>query len=162
MNRLWLVWLWKKQYVSTNACHTQVEVQTIQSLNLLNQNERKFTIIQSKASLHCVLTTLNCGSIISCLSNNLKLIKSFASRESLDKTPIFHVTSSTYKPFRWAMVEDKMSVLLQKYPLKQAVWYPYLKLVPSLSLYYISAFIFHLIPAYFFDTLAKFTGQRPK
>ncbi|XP_054280766.1 putative fatty acyl-CoA reductase CG8306 isoform X2 [Macrosteles quadrilineatus] len=82
--------------------------------------------------------------------------------ESLDKTPIFHVTSSTYKPFRWAMVEDKMSVLLQKYPLKQAVWYPYLKLVPSLNLYYISAFIFHLIPAYFFDTLAKFTGQRPK
>ncbi|XP_075218824.1 putative fatty acyl-CoA reductase CG8306 [Lycorma delicatula] len=77
------------------------------------------------------------------------------------ETPVFQCTTSTYKPFKWALVETEISKLLHAYPLKSAVWYPTLKLLPSLFLFRISAFIFHMIPAYILDTVSRISGQRP-
>ncbi|XP_022194518.1 putative fatty acyl-CoA reductase CG8306 isoform X2 [Nilaparvata lugens] len=76
-------------------------------------------------------------------------------------TDVFHVTTSTYKPFKWANVENEVTQLLHKYPLKSAVWYPTLKLLPSLFLFRVSAFIFHMIPAYILDTVTRIGGGRP-
>uniref|UniRef100_A0A1B6GGU4 Fatty acyl-CoA reductase n=1 Tax=Cuerna arida TaxID=1464854 RepID=A0A1B6GGU4_9HEMI len=83
-------------------------------------------------------------------------------KNQLTETPIFQCTSSTYKPFRWANVEHLVSDLLHKYPLMQAVWYPHLKLLPSITHFRVSAFIFHMIPAYIFDTISRVSGVRPK
>lgn len=77
------------------------------------------------------------------------------------ETLIYHCTTSVYKPFRWIEVESKVTSLLHRYPLKSAVWYPTLKLLPSLLLFKISAFIFHMIPAYILDTVTKISGGRP-
>lgn len=77
------------------------------------------------------------------------------------ETLIYNCTTSVYKPFKWIDVESKVTSLLHRYPLKSAVWYPTLKLLPSLLLFKISAFIFHMIPAYILDSVTKISGGRP-
>lgn len=75
--------------------------------------------------------------------------------------PVFHLTSSTCNPFRWASIENRIQDQLNSMPLKAAVWYPSLKLVPSLALFRISALIVHFLPAYFFDALTVVAGGKP-
>ncbi|XP_073989404.1 putative fatty acyl-CoA reductase CG8306 [Rhodnius prolixus] len=77
------------------------------------------------------------------------------------ETLIFHLTSSTYKPFKWNIVAGSVDRLLHKYPLKSAVWYPTLKLLPSLFVFKLSALFFHWIPAYFLDAVTALSGGRP-
>lgn len=77
-------------------------------------------------------------------------------------TPTLHITSGTYKPFRWNMVQSKVHFYLHQYPLKNAVWYPTLKFLPSLQMYRISALIFHMLPAFCLDFVARITGGKPK
>lgn len=74
---------------------------------------------------------------------------------------VYHCTSSTRNPFRWIAVENKINTYLHKYPLKSAVWYPHLKFLPSLTLFKISAFFFHILPALVLDTVTRLTGGRP-
>lgn len=76
-------------------------------------------------------------------------------------TPVYHCTSSTTNPFQWSAVGHKINGYLHKYPLKSAVWYPTLKLLPSLLLFRISAIFIHFIPAYILDTIARITGGKP-
>ncbi|CAG2057843.1 unnamed protein product, partial [Timema podura] len=78
-----------------------------------------------------------------------------------DEVPIFHCTSSVSNPFRWNTVEKKINIYLHLEPLKSAVWYPYLKLVPTLRHFSLSAWIVHMIPAYFLDLFLKMTGAKP-
>lgn len=75
---------------------------------------------------------------------------------------VFHCTSSTYKPFSWNQVEHKVNSLLNLYPLKKAVWYPTLKLLPSFTLFRISTLFFHFLPGLFFDTLLRISGEKPR
>ncbi|XP_015117031.1 putative fatty acyl-CoA reductase CG8306 [Diachasma alloeum] len=74
---------------------------------------------------------------------------------------VYHCTSSTCNPFQWLKVESKINGYLHKYPLVSAVWYPHLKLLPSLWLYRISSIFVHMIPAYILDTVTKVAGGRP-
>ncbi|XP_015602011.1 putative fatty acyl-CoA reductase CG8306 [Cephus cinctus] len=78
-----------------------------------------------------------------------------------DGVKVYHCTSSTCNPFKWESVEHKINSYLHKYPLRSAVWYPHLKLLPSLLLFRISAFFFHMIPAYILDTVTRISGGRP-
>lgn len=80
--------------------------------------------------------------------------------KSLD-LKIFHLTSSTYKPFRFETLTEKMNNYMHKYPLKSAVWYPYVKFVKSLFLFKVSAIFFHFLPGYILDFVAKMSGGRP-
>lgn len=74
---------------------------------------------------------------------------------------VFHSTTSTCNPFRWVNVETKINQYLHSYPSKSAVWYPTLKLLPSIFLFRLSAIFVHLIPAYILDTVTKLAGGRP-
>ncbi|KAM7343267.1 putative fatty acyl-CoA reductase CG8306 [Cochliomyia hominivorax] len=74
---------------------------------------------------------------------------------------IFHLTSSTYKPFRFEFLINKINTCLHEYPLQSAVWYPKLKLVKSLTLFRIGAILYHFIPGFFLDLLTRLTGGRP-
>lgn len=74
---------------------------------------------------------------------------------------VYHCTSSTYNPFRWIDVESELNVILHKYPLVSAVWYPHLKLLSSIFLFRLSAIFVHFIPAYILDTITKLAGGRP-
>lgn len=76
-------------------------------------------------------------------------------------TCVYHCTTSTTKPFRWAQMEPLINKNLHKYPLKSAVWYPEFKILPSLLMFRISAIFFHLIPAYILDTITRIAGGRP-
>uniref|UniRef100_A0A8D8ZIX0 Fatty acyl-CoA reductase n=1 Tax=Cacopsylla melanoneura TaxID=428564 RepID=A0A8D8ZIX0_9HEMI len=77
-------------------------------------------------------------------------------------TPVYHATSSTNNPFRWNCLLNQMTAVLHDYPSAKAIWYPTLKLLPSILIYRISSIIFHFLPALFFDAMLKVTGQRPK
>lgn len=74
---------------------------------------------------------------------------------------MYHCTSGTRNPFKWANIEPKINYYLHKYPLQSAVWYPYLKLLPSIFMFRLSAIFVHLIPAYILDMVARLTGGRP-
>ncbi|XP_037955042.1 putative fatty acyl-CoA reductase CG8306 [Teleopsis dalmanni] len=74
---------------------------------------------------------------------------------------IFHLTSSTYKPFRFELLINKINRFLHDYPLVSAVWYPNLKLVRSLFLFRLGAILFHFIPGYILDFVTKLSGGRP-
>lgn len=74
---------------------------------------------------------------------------------------IFHCTTSTYNPFKWEVLGDKVNELLTMFPLKSAVWYPHLKLLSSLLLFKISAIFVHFIPAYILDFITRIAGGRP-
>ncbi|XP_014250131.1 putative fatty acyl-CoA reductase CG8306 [Cimex lectularius] len=76
------------------------------------------------------------------------------------ETPVFHLTSSTSNPFRWRLITPMLDELLHNSPLKSAVWYPCLKLVPSLFWFKVSALIFHWLPAYILDGVTKLMGGK--
>lgn len=82
----------------------------------------------------------------------------FHSRPS--ETIVLHCTSSTVRPFTWSQVESQMNGKLRKYPLKSAVWYPTMKLLPSIALFKIAAIFVHFIPGFFLDILLRLGGGR--
>lgn len=77
------------------------------------------------------------------------------------QTPIFHCTTSTCNPFRWNDISSILSTTLHNYPIRGAVWYPNIKFLPNLFMYWISSAIFHFIPAYLLDFVTKISGGRP-
>ncbi|KAB0791536.1 hypothetical protein PPYR_03336 [Photinus pyralis] len=84
-----------------------------------------------------------------------------AGSTSSKKLEIFHCTSSTRKPFTWSSVYGQINSYLHTYPLKSAVWYPHLKLLPSVTWFRISALFVHFLPAIILDGLTKLAGGRP-
>lgn len=82
-------------------------------------------------------------------------------RDSDKGLKIYHCTSSTCNAFKWQSVNKEVNKYLHKYPLRSAVWYPYLKFLPSLFLFKISAIFVHFIPAYILDTITRLCGGRP-
>ncbi|XP_046975832.1 putative fatty acyl-CoA reductase CG8306 [Vanessa cardui] len=74
---------------------------------------------------------------------------------------VYHCSSSTQRPFRWSIIEPVVNDILHNYPLKSAVWYPYLSFVPSLWLFRLSAIFVHFIPAVLLDTLLRIMGGKP-
>lgn len=74
---------------------------------------------------------------------------------------VYHCTSSTRNPFKWITIEPQINSYLHKYPLRSAVWYPCLKLLPSIFMFRLSAIFMHFIPGYILDTVTKLTGGRP-
>ncbi|XP_014485791.1 PREDICTED: uncharacterized protein LOC106750169 [Dinoponera quadriceps] len=93
---------------------------------------------------------------------NSLIVAAYAVDRDSDKgLKIYHCTSSTCNPLRWIEVRKEVNVLLHKYPLKSAVWYPGFKFSSSLLSFRISAIFLHFIPAYILDTIIKLYGDRP-
>ncbi|CAD7012235.1 unnamed protein product [Ceratitis capitata] len=63
---------------------------------------------------------------------------------------IFHLTSSTYKPFRFEFLINKINAYLHEYPLV-----PKSKLVKSLFIFRLGAILFHFIPGFFLDLVTN-------
>lgn len=84
-----------------------------------------------------------------------------AARTKSPETLVFHCTSSTTRPFTWSQVQDQMNKKLTDFPLKSAIWYPTMKLLPSLTLFRIASIFVHFIPAIFLDLLVRLGGGRP-
>ncbi|XP_011861554.1 PREDICTED: putative fatty acyl-CoA reductase CG8306 [Vollenhovia emeryi] len=93
--------------------------------------------------------------------NNLIVAAYNVDRDSDKGLKVYHCTSSTTKPFKWDEVADDINHYLHKYPLRNAVWYPHLKFLPSLFLFRISAIFVHFIPAYILDAVTRLCGGRP-
>lgn len=93
--------------------------------------------------------------------NNILTAGYTAGSNKVKQVQIYHCTSSTRKPFKWGDVQPSINKNLHKYPLKSAVWYPYIKFLPSLTWYRISAFFIHIIPALILDTITRLSGGRP-
>ncbi|XP_058799063.1 putative fatty acyl-CoA reductase CG8306 [Phymastichus coffea] len=90
------------------------------------------------------------------------LVAAYAIERDRSKSlKIYHLTSSTCMPFRWSNIEHKVNRYLHTFPLVSAVWYPTLKLLPSLFWFKISAFFIHMIPAYILDTVTRIAGGKP-
>ncbi|KYM75941.1 hypothetical protein ALC53_13655 [Atta colombica] len=82
-------------------------------------------------------------------------------RDSDKGLKVYHCTSSTCNSFKWESIEKEINIYLHNYPIRSAVWYPYLKFLPSLFLFRISAIFVHFIPAYILDAITRLCGGRP-
>ncbi|XP_046980087.1 putative fatty acyl-CoA reductase CG8306 [Schistocerca americana] len=98
---------------------------------------------------------------VDCVVNELIAAIWEAATTRPNKVLVYHCTSSTHNPFRWAKIENHVNTYLHKYPLNSAVWYPHLKFLPSLLLFRISAIFVHFAPAYVLDTVMRVAGGRP-
>lgn len=78
-----------------------------------------------------------------------------------EQTPVFHCTTSTCNPFRWQDIQKILSTTIHRYPIYSAVWYPNVKFMSNLLMYWISSIIFHFIPGYILDFVTKISGGRP-
>lgn len=54
--------------------------------------------------------------------NQILVTGYYVSNKKSNEVSIFHCTSSTTKPFKWEIIQDKLNGCLHKYPLKSAVW----------------------------------------
>ncbi|KAG7214158.1 hypothetical protein KM043_001508 [Ampulex compressa] len=93
--------------------------------------------------------------------NNLIVAAYSVKRDGNKGVKVYHCTSSTCNPFAWKSMEDRINTYLHKFPLQSAVWYPHVKILPSLLWFKISALFVHMIPAYFLDTITRICGGRP-
>lgn len=93
--------------------------------------------------------------------NNLLVAGYHAGVTKTKRLEIYQCSSSTRNPFRWASVEQSINNYLHKFPLAGAVWYPYLKLLGTITHYKISTFFVHILPAIILDTITLLTGGRP-
>ncbi|XP_045457933.1 putative fatty acyl-CoA reductase CG8306 [Melitaea cinxia] len=92
---------------------------------------------------------------------NELLVAGWDAGQSKSGLTVYHCSSSTQRPFKWLMLESVINNMLHNYPLKSAVWYPYLDFVSSLWLFRLSAIFVHFIPAILLDMLLRITGGRP-
>lgn len=93
---------------------------------------------------------------------NALIVAAYAvNRDGGKEVKTYHCTSSTVNPFKWINVEKEINTFLHQFPLNGAVWYPYLKFLPSLFLFKLSAIFVHMIPAYILDTITRLCGGRP-
>ncbi|XP_026322622.1 putative fatty acyl-CoA reductase CG8306 [Hyposmocoma kahamanoa] len=92
---------------------------------------------------------------------NELLVAGWQAAKAKSGISVYHCSSSTQRPFQWVMADTQVNALLHKYPLKSAVWYPYLKFVSSLWLFRLSAIFVHFFPAILLDNLLRITGGRP-
>lgn len=95
------------------------------------------------------------------LHTNFTITNLFLPSYSNHKLNIFHATTSTCNPFRWGLIDKKISGYLNETPLLSSVWYAHLKLIESLFIWKLAAIFFHFIPAYFLDTVTRLAGGRP-
>ncbi|GLG93827.1 Putative fatty acyl-CoA reductase CG8306 [Gryllus bimaculatus] len=109
-----------------------------------------------------VCTKLICDYIpVDVVVNEVLVAAWYAATERSTTVPVFHCTSSTCNPFRWQTVEEHVNTYLHRFPLTSAVWYPYLKFLPSLMIFRIAAFFVHMIPAYILDFVTLIAGGKP-
>lgn len=78
------------------------------------------------------------------------------------KRNIAHLTSSTEWQVSWQEIIDMgKQIVTEKIPLNNAVWYPGGSMKRSKLLHQICVFFFHMIPAYFLDSLIILSGHKP-
>ncbi|CAH0404459.1 unnamed protein product [Chilo suppressalis] len=92
---------------------------------------------------------------------NQLLVAGWHAAKNKSGLSVYHCSSSTCRPFRWCTIENTVNTKLHTYPLKSAVWYPYLAFNSSLLSFRISAIFVHFFPGILLDMMLRLTGGKP-
>nr|CAD7600247.1 unnamed protein product [Timema genevievae] len=74
---------------------------------------------------------------------------------------VYHLTSSSEIRISWAEIIERGRRITEKIPLNNIAWYPGGSMKKSKLLHNICVFFFHLLPAYFIDSLIFLAGHKP-
>nr|CAD7433814.1 unnamed protein product [Timema monikensis] len=74
---------------------------------------------------------------------------------------IYHLTSSSEIRVSWEEIIERGRRITEKIPLNNIAWYPGGSMKKSKLLHNICVFFFHLLPAYFIDSLIFLAGHKP-
>ncbi|XP_014485814.1 PREDICTED: putative fatty acyl-CoA reductase CG5065 [Dinoponera quadriceps] len=74
---------------------------------------------------------------------------------------VYNLTSSSEFQISWAEIIERGRKITQRVPLNGVVWYPGGSMKKSRLLHNICILLFHLIPAYFIDTIIFLAGYKP-
>ncbi|XP_046616963.1 putative fatty acyl-CoA reductase CG5065 [Neodiprion virginianus] len=74
---------------------------------------------------------------------------------------VYNLTSSTEFKVSWAEIIERGRRITEKVPLNGVVWYPGGSMKSSRLMHNICVFFFHMLPAYFIDTIIFLAGHKP-
>ena len=72
---------------------------------------------------------------------------------------VYNCASGYHNPLTWGMIERLGRVALIKYPMSEVMWYPSGSFKSNLTLHKIDVVLYHYLPAYFLDFLARLSGR---
>jgi len=75
---------------------------------------------------------------------------------------IYNCTTGHHNPMTWKKFQDHGYEAVLKYPSVDAMWYPDTSVRLNLTVHQIEAFMYHTVPAFVLDMLARLRGNRPK
>ncbi|XP_034946182.1 putative fatty acyl-CoA reductase CG5065 [Chelonus insularis] len=74
---------------------------------------------------------------------------------------VYNLTSSHQFKVSWSEILDRGRRITEKVPLNGVLWYPGGSMKKSKLMHNICVLLFHMLPAYFIDTILFFTGHKP-
>ncbi len=74
---------------------------------------------------------------------------------------VYNCASGYHNPLRWGQIESLGRVALLKYPMSEVMWYPSGSFKSNLTHHKIDVVLYHYLPAYFLDFLARLSGRPP-
>ncbi|XP_057366398.1 putative fatty acyl-CoA reductase CG5065 [Daphnia carinata] len=74
---------------------------------------------------------------------------------------VYNCASGYHNPLTWGQIESLGRVALLKYPMSEVMWYPSGSFKSNLTLHKIDVVLYHYLPAYFLDFLARLSGKPP-
>jgi len=74
---------------------------------------------------------------------------------------VYNCASGHHNPLTWGQIETLGLVALLKYPMSEVMWYPGGGFKSNLLVHKIDVVLYHYLPAYFLDFLARLSGRPP-
>lgn len=74
--------------------------------------------------------------------------------------PVMNLTQGKTNPLTWGQVVEQGKEIVWKYPFEMMLWYPNGTIYRNKAFHYMSAILFHWLPAYFIDFLMLIFGQK--
>ena len=74
---------------------------------------------------------------------------------------VYNCATGHHNPLTWGQIESLGRVALLKYPMSEVMWYPGGGFKSNLLVHKIDVVLYHYLPAYFLDFLARLSGRPP-
>ena len=74
---------------------------------------------------------------------------------------VYNCASGNTNPVTWRQLLDMSVAVGQNYPIESMMWYPSISLKKSLLWHRVDQLLYHTVPAYFIDALARVTRAKP-
>ena len=77
------------------------------------------------------------------------------------ETRVYNCATGSLNPLTWRSFNQYGMAAWKRYPTREMAWYPSLIFRTGSLQYKIEVSLYHYLPAFFFDTIARILGRKP-